>query len=211
MNKYYNNHKEQIRVGNIEMFLEIAIDIHLILQKNIDEDLELQEYKITFTNPLDGQEVETIDFDHMERLFYLQNERFKLEINGILDLSTFYEALINEIGIVEFGSGYFKEHLDKLSILSKWEIVLKLIFNRSFPRNSKFFQTMQEVIKSRNHLAHYKTKLASSEKNEIYNYKILAEGLHELKNFIAYLKTLDDEKSIYTFITIDKQIERLTE
>jgi len=209
MNKIYGNHKEQIRVGEVELFLEIAIDNHLILQRIIAEDYELMEHKITFVNPLDGKEIELAGFGHLERLFYLQNERFKHEINGILSLATFYEALINEIGIVEFGSTYFKQHLDKLSILSKWEIILKLIFNKALPRDSKFFQKMQDVIDARNYFAHYKTKLATPEKDQKVYYLILGEGLETLENFVTHLKSLDEEKSIVSFFEIDNQLSRL--
>lgn len=209
MNRIYTDYNEQVRVGDIELFLEIAIDNHLVLKKIISEDHELREYKTLFTNPVDGKIVEAAGFEHLERLFYLQNERFKHEINGILSLSTFYEALINELGIVEFGSTYFKNHLDKLSILTKWEIVLKLIYNNSIPRDSEIFQKMKEVIDARNYFAHYKTKLSTSECNQKNYYIILSEGLLTLSGMISHLKSFDEDIGKISFYEIDKQLARL--
>nr|BFF36357.1 hypothetical protein BACT7_12190 [Tenacibaculum mesophilum] len=92
------------------------------------------------------------------RISTLEKEKYKSSIEGIIILSSYYEALINEIGRIELGSTYFKKNLDNLKVLVKWEIVLKLIYSKSLQTDSQYYESMIKIIKERNDLVHYKTK-----------------------------------------------------
>jgi len=139
MNTIYTDNKGNLRVGNIDIFLEISIDNYFAADKLHQEKKNLLKCKKKLTDPFNGKEYEISGAGNLDRLFIIQNDSYKFEIQGIISLVIFYEALINEIGITELGSTYFKENLDKLSIKSKWEIIPKLVYNGSINKDSKYY------------------------------------------------------------------------
>lgn len=210
MNTIYSDNNENYRVGQIDLFLEIAMDSYKEIIKFNSETRELLEDKLTMINPIDGKSIDLRGFDHLDRLFYIQNENFKQQINGILSLSTFFEGLVNEIGQVEFGSTYFNEHLDKLSILSKWEVVTRIAYGKSLPTDLGYYEPIKKLISARNKLAHYKTKVSSKESHEFEYDRILIACIESLPSFIAQLKILDESIGAISFHAIDKCLEGLS-
>lgn len=133
-------------------------------------------------------------------------------------LSTYYEALINEIGVVELGSKYYKENLDKLSVQAKWEIVMKLIYSKSIDRGSKDFESLNKIISLRNKLVHYKTKtLEKPTKETLKEEKESAKGIMKefeiafksLKGFHLQLRKIDEEKEVLKFFRFSTELERI--
>jgi hypothetical protein len=208
LNQLYIDHKGEFRIGEIEIFLEIAIDSYLIVKRLWSETSELASTSQKILHP-NGNEIELVGIDHLDRLFFIQQERFKNEINGVISLATFYEALINEIGITELGSSYYSDHLDKLSIPSKWEVVLRLVYGSSITSDFSYFEMMKKVISTRNKLAHYKTKRSSGVESFEEFDKVLEDGLLNVDKLINKLKELDSGKEIIWFHRIEALIKRL--
>ncbi|MDR9458464.1 MAG: hypothetical protein RI572_13750, partial [Salegentibacter sp.] len=127
-------------------------------------------------------------------------------------------ALINEIGVVELGSKYYKENLDKLSVQAKWEIVMKLIYSKSIDRGSKDFESLNKIISLRNKLVHYKTKtLEKPTKETLKEEKESAKGIMKefeiaiksLKGFHLQLRKIDEEKEVLKFFRFSTELERI--
>jgi len=68
------------------------------------------------------------------------------------------EAFINEFGITNFSGSYFKNHLDKLSLMSKLVIIPKLAKKTELDSDSQLFQDVKWLIEFRNQLVHFRSK-----------------------------------------------------
>ena len=101
--KFYSDHKGKARVGDIELFLEIAIEQASSAIRFSDEHSELMTYENEIYDPYSNKMVALKSVGHLDRLFFIIIERTKNEIQGITALSTVYEGLINEIAITELG------------------------------------------------------------------------------------------------------------
>lgn len=209
MTTIYSDYKGNLRVGQIDIFLEISIDNYIVANKLQIENNKLYENKKKFIAPTNRKEFEVPDPANLERLFQIDNENYKYEIQGIISLVIFYEALINEIGMTELGNKYFKDNLDKLSIKSKWEIILKLVYNDSLNKNSLYYSTMIEIIQVRNQLVHYKTKIKTTQINSPDYFQLLKSCLMNIHNLIYDLKSLDSKKNIIYFKNIENKLEKL--
>lgn len=77
------------------------------------------------------------------------------------------EAFINNYGIERFSRSYFDNHLDKLSSVSKWIIIPKLVTGKTIDSDSQPYEQLRRLFRRRDHLVHYKTrKKRLSEINE---------------------------------------------
>ncbi|WP_421877341.1 hypothetical protein [Marinoscillum sp.] len=208
--KIYTDHNGKTRIGEIELFLEIAIEQASSAIRFSDEQSELLTYEHEVYDPFSNKMITLKGWGHLDRLFFIDSERTKNEIQGITALSTFYEALINEIAITELGSTYFKKHLDKLTHLSKWEIVLQLVYGRSLDNSKEYFEHLKKLVEARNQLVHYRTKTPEGE-NQINQLKILVNGLKSFLILLEDLRQLDTEKGIIKFTIPTKYLERIGE
>ena len=206
-----------MRSGNVELFLEISIDVYSQIAE-IEKEIQELESKL---NPLKIEDVAQFAQDRVayaDGIGYLIRKKFKLANQGIIVLSTYYEALINEIGIVELGSKYYKENLDKLSVQAKWEVVLKLIYSRTLDNSSQQYETLNTIIGLRNKLVHYKTK---SLENPVYDdYKkakkaalnrinTFNSAVASLINFHQKLLQIDSSKNLLKYFQFQKELERI--
>ena len=216
LQKFYTDYKGELRSGNIELFLQISIDIYLEIL-NIKTRIDILHEKL---NPKDIPDpkkfvVERVQF--YDEIGFLNKKNYKLAIQGIITLSTYYEALINEIGVVELGSKYYKENLDKLSVQAKWEIILRLIYSKGIDKNSQEYESLNEIITLRNKLVHYKTKtLGKPSKENIQQENenarkimiIFETGIVCLKKFHLNLRNIDSSKEILKFFKFSRELER---
>ena len=209
MNTIYSDHKGNSRIGQIDIFLEIAIDNYIAANKLHLEKKELLKRKKKIIDPSNGKEYEFPGFDNLRRLFFIQNKRFKHEIQGIISLVTFYEALINEIGITELGNEYFNTNLERKSIMDKWKTIPKLVYNDSIDKKARYYGTMFDIVKLRNKLVHYKTKLHTGQSDVTDFFRLLKLCLFNIHGLIADLKVLDKDKGIIYFADIDKKIKKI--
>jgi len=209
-NTIYSDHNGEMRVGDIELFLEIAIENTISSARFSDELSELKAIEKEIYDPISKKMITVKGLDHLDRLFIIHKERAKNEIQGIIALSTFYEALINEIAITELGRTYFKKHLDRLSHLSKWEIVLKLIYGRTLNHSVSYYEQLKKLIEARNQLVHYKTKSFEKTKNESGSkISTLVNALKTLPDLLTDLNEIDKEKGIVKFTVNQQYIEKI--
>lgn len=217
MEKFYTDYRGQLRSGNVELFLEIAIDIYSQIAE-IREKIQDLESKL---NPEHIEDVVKFVEDRSEyadNIGPLTRIKFKLANQGVIILATYYEALINEIGIVELGSKYYKENLDKLSVQAKWEVVLKLIYSRTLDKSSQEYESLNNIIALRNKLVHYKTTSLNNPKYE--DYKVAQRNaLKRIETFelaILYLNRfhqnlieIDSAKNLLKHFKFQNELRRI--
>ncbi len=68
------------------------------------------------------------------------------------------EAFINNYAIERFSRSYFDNHLDKLSPVSKWILIPKLITGKALDTDGQSYERLKELFKLRDRLVHYKTR-----------------------------------------------------
>jgi len=117
-------------------------------------------------------------------------------IVGIMALSTFYEGFINQIGIDNFKDHYFEENLDKLNPISKWRVVLRLLFNEDIIPGESYYNNLRALFGKRNEIVHFKPKKTEPGKrlrsdNDIY--KTLEDNFKVLPKFIVHLKEISKD------------------
>ncbi|MCF4100055.1 hypothetical protein L1I30_00105 [Gillisia sp. M10.2A] len=218
MNRIYPDSKGNLRHGNIEIFLEIAVDNYLAAIKN--ESKTKQEYK-KFKERNSIQDFSDLNPKQEKELNEIFKNSFltnKLTIQSIIMLTVFFESLINEIGCIELGQKYFKENLDRMSITSKWEIVLKLIYKKSLSKESQYYENLKALISTRNNLIHYKTKkiigdsvdaIAKQMESTPDYFSILKKNMSTLEKFYQELREIDQEKNNLIMYNIGREIKRI--
>lgn len=68
------------------------------------------------------------------------------------------EAFINNYAIERFSRSYFDNHLDKLSPVSKWIVIPKLVTGNEIDTDGQPYERLKKLFKLRDKLVHYKTK-----------------------------------------------------
>ncbi|WP_047788313.1 hypothetical protein [Tenacibaculum mesophilum] len=218
MEKSYIDSKGQFRKGHVELFLQISIDIYHRLLKYENELIDLRKKNNSIAHVDEGLFPPIEKTRLSMRISTLEKEKYKSSIEGIIILSSYYEALINEIGRIELGSTYFKKNLDKLNVSAKWEIVLKLIYSKSLQTDSLYCKSMIKIIKERNDLVHYKTKtienptLREAKKGyEIANQRIsiFTNAIETLTEFHNDLLKVDSSKGLLKLFQFMEEIKRI--
>ncbi|MCF8716112.1 hypothetical protein JM658_14865 [Joostella atrarenae] len=207
MSKIYNDFSGETRIGNIELFLEAVIDNFLNIEKSRKRYNSLMTISKTIKNPFTS---ESVDFKG-EEIFSLISNIQKKSIQGIVMLNTFYEALINEIGCSCLGQRYYRDNLDRLNLKSKWEVVLKLTYDKTLNKGTTYFENFSNLIKARNKLIHYKSSIVSDDLNSLrFEYdEVLKSNVLTIGSLIDELKVIDKEKGVLSFYDIDEQLKRV--
>lgn len=208
MKSFYLDKNGNSREGNILLFLESSIDNYLQIIKNKDIIEKLYGEKELWLTIHDTKILNSeIDFDTISRL---SKQNYKLVIQSIIILCTFLETFINEVGIVELGSKYYKENIDSLSVKAKWEIVLKLLYGKGINKSKKYYQDFTQLITARNNLVHYKTKetVNISEKDINYFEEIFFNSIISLPSLFDDFEVLNKEKYVISLIEIKSQLRR---
>jgi hypothetical protein len=209
MRSFYLDKNGNSREGNIIIFLECTIDNHIQIAEN----------KISIEQLYNGKEVWIIvndneilnpDIDY-ERISKLSKQNYKLVIQSIITLCAFLESLINEIGLIDLGSKYFKENIDSLSITAKWEIVLKIVYGKSINKSDKYNEDLKKLITARNSLVHYKTKVANLDNDKDLDYfeQILTSTINTLPNLFKDLEIINRKKNVISMADIKSQFQRI--
>lgn len=216
MYRFYLDYKGQKRTGNIELFLQISIDNYDKVVACNEELTELR--KIELRKNVENGSLTEKEKEILTRTGNLSRAKYKNTIQGIIMLASYYEALINEIGRIELGSKYYSDNIDKLSVTAKWEVVLKLIYGKSLRKDSQQYESMNSIIKERNNLVHYKTKVLENasredlkaENNKVNRQlKLFNQSIERLKEFHDELESLDKSKGLFYFFQFSKEIERI--
>lgn len=217
MEKFYTDYKGQLRSGNVEIFLEISIDIYRKITI-INNEINELESKLNPPKIEDIVQFSNDRFEYADKIGLLTRKKFKLANQGIIIISTYYEALINEIGIVALGSKYYQENLDKLSVQAKWEIVLKLVYSKTLNKDSKEYESLIKITSLRNKLVHYKTKslktpdhqeFKKAKKNALNRINIFESAIRSLIQFHDNLIEIDSNKDLLKFFNFKKELGRI--
>ncbi len=216
MNRIYPDINGNLRNGNIELFLEIVVDNYLKMQENKKacskamDELKMQKAQPPYLTKRKQEE---------QQLKILSScSNLKLTIQSIVVLNTFFESLINEIGIIELGETYYKKNLDSLNASAKWELVLKLIYQKGLNKESQYYENIKLLTKSRNSLIHYKSfkipdnkidSISKSLNNTLQHEKILEKTIESLNAFFIDLNEIIKERKILQWSDINNQLQRL--
>lgn len=68
------------------------------------------------------------------------------------------EAFIYDYGASHISGKYMKEHLEKLSLSSKFLVIPKLVTGKQFSTDSKAYEGLVKLKEDRNNLVHFKSK-----------------------------------------------------
>ena len=95
-------------------------------------------------------------FDH-EKYLPLQKQQDHHSVIVIVFSALAIEGYINYYAIKNLPDSYFEKHIEKIDTLSKWILLPKIIAGSEFPRESKAYSLLQQLIRDRNYLVHNKT------------------------------------------------------
>lgn len=208
MKSFYLDKNGNSREGNIIIFLECCIDNYLQIAENriIISQFDEKDFWITVNNiKILNPE---IDFDILSKL---SKQNYKLVIQSIITLCAFLESFINEIGLIELGSKYYKENIDSLSIAAKWEIVLKLVYGKGINKSKNYYEDFTNLIKARNNLVHYKTKETNINDNKSHNHfeQILNKSINSLPKLFEDFEIINRENYVVPIVEIKSQFQRI--
>ena len=73
------------------------------------------------------------------------------------------EAYINDYGIRRFSKSFFKEHLDKLKIVSKWVVIPRMTVGKTLDTSARPFQRLKVLFSLRDKIVHFKSRQIGSD------------------------------------------------
>ena len=149
-----NKSRTFARMGLVDTFFEIAADSFLEFRKDKKEfDLIISEGGVLHEG--------IFIYKRIDDYSLYQDKLRKGTIKIIIFLTTFLESYINDLGGIVLGDNYVKDHLDKLSIISKWIVIPRLISGKEIDKSKSYFEDFKELVRWRNILIHHKTKDAT--------------------------------------------------
>jgi hypothetical protein len=103
------------------------------------------------------------------------------------------EAFINNYGIERFSGSYFDNYLDKLSAVSKWIVIPRLVTGKEIDRDGQAFEWLKGLFMQRDKLVHYKTrKKKISELREDKDWVTEEHSEHALQTVRAVVEALSE-------------------
>lgn len=93
------------------------------------------------------------ELDEMQRLRDISG------LQTIIFSSMCFESAIYEYAADHLGDAYVQDHLDKLDVLSKWVIVMRLVTGYEFRKNQAPYSALKGLISTRNKLVHSKSEV----------------------------------------------------
>ena len=118
--------------------------------------------------------------------------QYELQVLAVLAPIVFaamcIEAFIYDYGASHLSDSYMKRHLDKLDITSKLVIVTKLVLGKDFPMDGQAFEGLQNLVKSRNRLVHFKSK--NFDKSDFKEAREFRKNLNIEKSMYDSVKTV---------------------
>jgi hypothetical protein len=136
-----------VRSSAISTFTEIAREQY---QKWLSIKSALQEIE---KNALSG----TDDKDKEFEILHLEGEANKCFTLVIVFSAIAVEAYIYDYASRNLSDTYVKNYLDKLDPVSKWGIIPRLITGKELPRDHRWFEILNKLIKQRNSIVHEKS------------------------------------------------------
>lgn len=82
----------------------------------------------------------------------------KFSVINIVFSIMFLDHFIYEYALFNLGQKYYFDHLDNLSLHSKWALIPKINLGKEINTKSKYYNNLIEMIKIRNRIVHDKGK-----------------------------------------------------
>lgn len=95
--------------------------------------------------------------EDLPRIMSLQESQEEHLVKAVTFGAMCLEAFIYDYAAHNFTDTYVKNYLDKLDVVSKWVVVVRLVTGKDFPKESKAFADLKELIKKRNDFVHSKS------------------------------------------------------
>lgn len=92
--------------------------------------------------------------------------RHKCEIAGIQTIvfaGMCFESAIYDYAALHLGDEYVRDYLDRIDLLSKWVVCLRLIADYEIATDRAPYASLKQLIKARNRLVHSKSEPARSD------------------------------------------------
>lgn len=159
---YEEDISEEYLTSYGEHYFEISIK-HFIEFQEFNEKLKNAWLLIDRVSQKYDVEGDDKDSKEIERLLNdaagFRNERDASGHIAIIFSAMCLEAIINRYAISRSSKKYFENYLDKLDVKAKWVIFPKIFSDAEFNIESQAFEFLGKVIKLRNELVHYKSKI----------------------------------------------------
>lgn len=138
--------KNFARVGTMSGFFENASE------RSYDKFIDLSQKIEARGNPIYDPELEEI-----------HTQRDIAGVETIVFSAMCFESAIYDYAADHLGDSYVKEHLDKLDIISKWIVVMRLVAGYEFDKNKAPYSALKGLILARNKLVHSKSEPFNAE------------------------------------------------
>jgi hypothetical protein len=86
------------------------------------------------------------------------HRRDVVSVQTILFAAMAFEAAIYDYAALHLGDQYVQDHLDKLDVLSKWILCLRLIADYEIPKDRVPYAALKRLVQARNRLVHSKSE-----------------------------------------------------
>jgi hypothetical protein len=103
--------------------------------------------------------LEEIGAEDAEMMHDVVHRRDSASVQTILFAAMSFEAAIYDYAALHLGDKYVRDHLDKLDMLSKWIICLRLIAGYEIPKERAPYAALKRLVGARNRLVHSKSEL----------------------------------------------------
>ena len=131
------------RVSNYSYFWEIS-EAHQLNHELLSEKAELEYDK---SNEWQN-----------DKYYSLKDEAQKSGYIAIVFAAMYIEAAIYNFGAIYLGDNYIKKHLDKLSAISKLNVIMRLVTGKDIDTDSQAYEHLNRLFKYRNTLVHSKSQ-----------------------------------------------------
>jgi hypothetical protein len=106
-------------------------------------------------------EIGEVEYD--SQLLELDRRRDIAGVQTIVFAGMCFESAIYEYAADHLGDAYVQQHIDKLDVLSKWLIVLRLVDGYELRKDQAPYAALKALVSARNGLVHSKSRPLDSE------------------------------------------------
>lgn len=103
---------------------------------------------------LTGDDADSFEFEFVSPI---EHEMLSHCLITVVFCALAVEGYIYDYAARNLGDSFVESHLDKLDVISKWVVIPKLITGKGFPKDSRGFQLLRQLVTNRNFIAHSKS------------------------------------------------------
>ncbi len=175
----------EIEFTSHQRYFYIAVQNYLEVAKLINKERELEKSIRNKANRRD-------DAKYNLTKSKIWNDKLDHTLVTIIFSALSLEAYINDYAIRMFSKRYFEKYLDKLSILSKWIVIPRLVNGAQLDPSSKPMEELDWLIRKRHELVHYKTRKVERDKLQASDFLWPAEAERAINTVISVVLALNE-------------------